>query len=250
MAEPEARERWRPTATTLVSGGLVLAGLLLMEVNGWFFLLAGLGALGPGLLREFGWLHDKDEFQRRADHRAGYHAFLAAGLVAFVFVAFFRSGERMIEHTERLATLFLALLWFTWLLSSLLAYWGPQRGAAWILRIFGSVVLVFTIISNLGSEWTGWAALLLHPLLAAPFFGLAWLAGHRPRISGILLLAVFSAFLVVFAAPRAGGSLEMTDGVAEIFVLGPLLAGGIALLCVGNDGDDTDDAEQMLMTAK
>ena len=114
MAEPEARERWRPTRTTLVAGGLVLAGLFLTEVNWWFLLLAGLGALGPGFLREVGWLHDKDEFQRRADHRAGYHAFLAVALVAFVFMAFFRSGERAIEHTDRLATLFLALLWFTW----------------------------------------------------------------------------------------------------------------------------------------
>ena len=64
MVEPEARERWRPTRTTLVAGGLVLAGLFLTEVNWWFLLLAGLGALGPGFLREVGWLHDKDEFQR------------------------------------------------------------------------------------------------------------------------------------------------------------------------------------------
>ena len=34
-----------------------------------------------------------------------------------------------------------------------------------------------------GDEWTGWAALLLHPLLALPFFALAWLAGRLPRLS-------------------------------------------------------------------
>ncbi len=250
MANPEARERWRPTRTNLVAGGIVIVGFLLTSLSWWFFLLVAVGTFGPGVLREIGWLRDKDEFQRRSDHRAGYHAFLIVGLVAFVLVAFFRSGERTIEHTDRLATLFLALLWFTWLLSSLLAYWGPQKATAWTLRVFGSVVLVFTIISNLGSEWTGWAALLLHPLLASPFFGLAWLAGRRPRVSGILLLAVFGAFLVLFGVPRAARPLEMTDGVVEIFVLGPLLASGIALLRVRNDGDDTDEEEEMLMTAK
>jgi len=244
MASPQARERWRPTRTTLVAGALVVAGLFLTGVSWWFLLLAASGALGPGLLREIGWLQDKDEFQRRAEHRAGYHAFLVVGLAAFVLVAFFRSGERVIEHTERLATLFLSLAWFTWFLSSMLAYWGPQWAAAWILRVFGSVVLVFTVISNLGSEWTGWAALLLHPLLAAPFFVLAWLAGRWPRISGVLLLAVSVAmFLLLF---RGGNTAEMTDGVAFIFVLGPLLAGGVALLCAGKQ-EEEDDTEEMLM---
>ena len=77
MVESEARERWRPTRTNLVAGALVIAGLFLTEINWWFLLLTALGALGPGFLREVGWLRDKDEFQRRADHRAGYHAFLA-----------------------------------------------------------------------------------------------------------------------------------------------------------------------------
>jgi hypothetical protein len=230
-----------------VAGGLVISGLSLTEVSWWFLLLAALGALGPGFLREIGWLDDKDEFQRRADHRAGYHAFLTAGLVAFVLVAFFRSGERAIEHTHRIATLFLSLLWFTWFFSSMLAYWGPRRAATWILRVFGSVVLVFAIISNLGTEWTGWAALLLHPLLAAPFFLLAWLSGRRPRISGVLLLAVFAALLLLFGAPRVSKPSEMTDGVVGIFVLGPLLASGIALLWAGKKNEDPEDADEMLV---
>lgn len=235
MSETDGRQRWRPTRTTLVAGALVIAGLWLASLSWWFFLLTAAGTFGPGLLRELGWLHDKDEFQRRADHRAGYHAFLAAGLLAFVLVAFFRSGERTIEHTDRMATLFLSLLWFTWFLSSLLAYWGPQRASAWLLRVFGFVVLVFTIVSNLGPEWTGWTALLLHPLIAAPFFLLAWLSGRMPRVSGVLLLVAFVGLLLLFGAPRADAPVAMTDGVVEIFVLGPLLAGGIALLCAGSE---------------
>ena len=155
-------------------------------------------------------------------------------------MAFFRSGERTIENTHRLATLFLSLLWFTWFLSSMLAYWGPHKAAAWILRVFGSVVLVFTIISNLGPEWTGWAALLLHPLLAAPFFALAWLSGRRPRVSGILLLANSVFFFVLFRMWKDGleGLIEGTF----IFILGPLLASGVALLCAGIKSEHPEDA--------
>ena len=252
MAEPKSRERWRPTRTNLVAGGLVIAGLGLPNVTSlswWFLLLAALGTFGPGVLREIGWLRDKDEFQRRADNRAGYHAFLAAGLLAFVLMAFFRSGERTIEYPQELVTLFLVLLWFTWLLSSLIAYWGPRRAAVWILRIFGSVVLVFTILSNLGSEWTGWAALLLHPLLAAPFFLLAWLSGRWPRVSGILLLAVSVLFFLLIGR-RLGNLAPINAAVTFILFLGPLLASGVALLGAGKQSDGPEDAEEVPMAGK
>jgi MFS family permease len=249
MSEQEARKRWRPTRTSLLAGGIVIAGLLLTGLSWWFLLLTALGTFGPGVLREIGWLHDKDEFQRQADHRAGYHAFLTTGLAAFALVAFFRSGERAIRDPHNLATLFLALLWFTWLLSSLLAYWGPQKTAARILRGFGSVWLVFAIISNLGPEWTGWAALLLHPLLAVPFFALAWFSGRRPRIAGLLLLAVAVFFLWLFGWPR-GNMGQVTQGVTFILFLGPLLASGVALLGMGKNSDCREDVEKVQMTGK
>ncbi len=247
MAESVARRR-RPTPTSLIAGGLVIAGFLLTEVNWWFFLLAAAGTFGPGILREVGWLCDKDEFQRRAHYRAGYHAFLTIGLVAFVLVAFFRAGGT-IEHPHRLATFFLALLWFTWFLSSLLAYWGPQKTAARILIAFGSVWLAFAIISNLGSEWTGWAALLLHPLLAAPFFVLAWLSGRWPRVAGILLLTVAVGFFVFLELPHIARTsiLELITDATTILFLGPLLASGVALLNAGKS-DRAEDAQDVLMT--
>ena len=101
MAESQVRQRWRPTQTTLVAGAVVIAGFWLTSLSWWFLLLVALGTLGPGLLREIGWLNDKDEFQRRADHRAGYHAFLTTGFVAFVLVAFSvpESGRSRIPTT-------------------------------------------------------------------------------------------------------------------------------------------------------
>jgi hypothetical protein len=242
MADAAATRRWRPTLTHLVAGTMVLGGFLLAGVSWWFLLLSALGALGPGIAREFGWLRDKDEFQRRADHRAGYHAFLAAGLVAFVLVAFFRSAERDVEHLDRLPTLLLAILWFTWLVSSLLAFWGPQKGAARFLYGFGCVWMLFAILSNVGSEWTGWAALLLHPLLAAPFFVLGWLAGRRPRVAGVLLLAATGGLFLLFGGLEPRGPGGITQWVTYTLFLGPLLASGIALLAM--DRDELDDLSE------
>jgi hypothetical protein len=225
----EPHERWRPTRTTLVAGTLVLAGLLLTGVSWWFLLLAAAGAFGPGLLRELGWLEDRDEFRRVAEYRAGYHAFLAVGLVAFVLTAYERAGRGAVEDLGEVATFFLVLAWFTWLLSSLVSYWGPVRASTWILRIFGTVVLAFTVLSNVGPEWTGWGALLLHPLLAVPFFVLAWLAGRRPRVTGALLLAAFG-FFFWFLGFGAGPLAPATQGVTFVLFLGPFLAGGLALV--------------------
>ena len=252
MSKPQAPKRWRPTRTNLIAGGLVIAGFLLTEVNWWFFLLVAAGTFGPGVLREMGWLRDKDEFQRQAAHRAGYHAFLTVGLVAFLLVVFFRTGGTM-EHPHRLVTFLLALLWFTWFFSSLLAYWGAQKTAARILIAFGCVWLVFTIVSNLGPEWTGWAALLLHPLLAAPFFVLAWLSTRWPRVAGILLLTVSVLFFLllfmrVFA--RTGGPGLINSSVTFIFFVGPLLTSGVALLCTGKKSERTEDGEEVPMTRK
>ena len=181
MANPVAWLRWRPAPATLIASGVVVLGFLLTGVSWGFLTLVALGTFGPGILRELGWLKDKDEFERRAARRAGYHAYLVGGFVTFLLVAYLRSGERSIEHPGELVTLVLVVLWFTWLLSSLLAYWGPRKTASRILIIFGSVWLLFNIISNLGPEWTGPTALIMQSLLAAPFFILAYVARRWPR---------------------------------------------------------------------
>ncbi len=245
MSEPRSTFRWPFPVATLIGGALVAAGFFLTGVSWWFFLLAAAGALGPGLLRELGLLNDRDEFQRRADHRAGYFAFLVTGFVAFVMVAFIRSGG-VFEHPERLPSFLLALLWFTWFFSSLLSYWGAARTAARTLYAFGAVWLVFTILSNVGNEWTGWAALLLHPLLTVPFFVLGWLATRKERIAGWLLVAAsigLFAFLRLPALLKAGSIAPLIDDGAMLLFIGPLLASGMALLSAdqGASEDEFDD---------
>lgn len=243
MNNVQAASNQRINAATVVGGALFVAGMLLVGVNWWFLLLCGLGAFGPGVLRELGWLNDLDEFQREASYRAGYHAYLAAGAVAFPLVAYFRSGDRDVSDPEELSTFFLVLLWFTWFLSSLLAYWGNRKGAARILIAFGSAWLAFTIASNVGSEWTGWAALLLHPLLSAPFFAAAMLAHRRPRLAGALSLAAGLGFGLFFGLLRSSGPGLVTRGVVFVLFLGPLIACGMALLAVKRSNDDGNEDE-------
>lgn len=243
MSEMSIPSKWHHTPIFLIAGSAVIGGVILTSVNWWFILLTAAGTFGPGLLREFGWLNDRDEFQRRADQRAGYHAFLITGIVAFVFLAFFRSADRDVKNPEELATLFLSLLWFTWFFSSLLAYWGPQKTAARVLISFGSAWLLFTIVANTGSEWLGWTAILIQPLLAVPFFALAWLSRRFPRISGILLLAV-SIFFVRFMGWFQGGERGIiNESVTFILFVGPLLGSGVALLAMGRQPDLPRDSE-------
>ncbi len=84
MAESFSPWRRRPAPATLVGAVLVILGFLLTEVDWRFLALCALGTFGPGILREWGWVKDKDEFQMRAVHRAGYHAYLAGGLTAYI----------------------------------------------------------------------------------------------------------------------------------------------------------------------
>ncbi|RMG47815.1 MAG: hypothetical protein D6718_02880 [Acidobacteria bacterium] len=229
MSLAETIRRWRPGPVALVAGGLIGAGFLLTGVSWWFFLLVGLGTFGPGVLRELGWLRDKDEFQRLAAYRAGYHAYLATGFAGVLFVAYLRSGVRELRHPEELATFFLGLVWFSWILSTLINFWGPVRAARRLLVGFGCAWLAFAIASNVGSEWTGWPALLLEPLLTVPFFALAWAAGHFPRTAGALLLLSCAALFVGLGFWRVRLGLAVTALTVLLF-LGPLLASGLALL--------------------
>jgi hypothetical protein len=241
---PHPDPKWRPTGTTLIAGSLVVVGIMLTAVNWWFLLLTAVGALGPGTLRELGWLRDRDEFQRLAAYRAGYHSYLVSAFVAFLLVAFFRSGDRVSDDAHELATLFLALLWFTWFLSSLVSFWGARKAAFRILVSFGSAWLVFTLVSNTGGEWRGWMPLLLHPLLTLPFFALAWLSGRWPRVTGVLLLVAAAAFLQLFGMFRRDHLAMINEAVTFVLFIGPLIACSLALVGAPAEVADFDEPDE------
>jgi len=229
MADMTSILRRRPPTATLVGAGLFILGFLLTEIDWRFLALSALGAFGPGILREWGWVRDKDEFQLEAARRAGYHAYLAGGLTALVLVGMIRAAEGPLEEAGELVTVLLAVMWFTWLLSSLFGYWGPQKTVARILVIFGSVWLIFNIVGNIQG---GIVALIMQSLLAVPFFLLAWTARRWPRIAGVILLAISAFFFWFFGLYEVFGPDPMTRGRFMVIVLfiGPLAASGVILL--------------------
>lgn len=241
MNRETPNERWRPTATTWLAGSLVVGGAALAVLStGWFLLLSALGTFGPGVLRETGWLRDKDELQLRAAHRAGYHAYLVCGIAAFVSLAYFQSGVPDVGDSQNLALLFAVLLWCTWFLSALLSYWGPRKTAARILTAFGTFWIALMIINSIQLEWSGAAALLVQSLPAVPLFLLAWTSPRWPRTTGILLLVLSAFTLMLLAEPSEKNTGLVEQVIRVLLFFGPLLACGVSLLSV-RGGDDYDD---------
>ncbi len=236
-----ARIGWRPTKATLIAAAFIVLGLALTDISWIFSFLIAIGIFGPGLLRELGWLKDQDEFQRQAARRAAYHAFLATGFLAFLLVALFRSGYQCTKDPEEVASLLLVVLWFTWVLSSLLGYWGPKRTARTILITFGLFWLIFNIAGNLDSL----TALIMQCLVAVPFFALAYTAGRWPKITGVLLIAASAFFFYFFGLYKVFGSEPLARGRGFVIVIffGPLFASGVMLLRRGS-GDDSKEKER------
>ena len=239
-----------PGLPGLIAGGLVILGVLLsMFVAAGLLVVAGLGAFGPGILREVGWLRDKDEFQRQAAYRAGYHAYLIGGLASVLVVSALRWRGTNLEDSSEWIMLILVILWMTWLFSALLTYWGARKTASRVLMIFGSFWAVFVIASIIGESGNTLELLLgvlMGSLVVAPFFALAWTAGRWPRRTGAALLAVSALFLVIFVPLQVARPLKLsTILVTDALLLVPLIASGVALLRDADrddpDGDDSDD---------
>ncbi len=232
MTEQTAGRRV-PSLPGLIAGGLVIVGLLLSTFVAWGFLvLAGLGAFGPGILRELGWLRDQDEFQRQAAHRAGYHAYLIGGLATVLVVSALRWGDADIQGPAEWLMLILLVLWTTWLFSALLAYWGARKTASRVLMTFGSFWAVFVIASVIGGEAKDRPlGALMAFVFVAPFFVLAYTAGRWPRKTGTLLLVVSAFFLVLVAPMWVARALPGSAILATAtLLLVPLIASGVALL--------------------
>jgi hypothetical protein len=237
MTEQAAARRTLPLPG-LIAGGLVILGLMLSTfVAEGFLIVAGLGAFGPGILRELGWLRDQDEFQRQAAHRAGYHAYLIGGLATILIIGAVRWNGRDVEVSSEWLVLVLVIMWLTWLFSALLAYWGAQKTASRVLMVFGSFWAVFVLATIVGeltdsSEPFQWVGVLAGFMFVAPFFGLAYTAGRWPRQTGMLLLGVAAAFLVITAP--TGSSLNLSSMlVTDALLIVPMVATGVALLREG-----------------
>ncbi len=238
-----------PPLPGLIAAGLVILGLLLMAfVAEGLLVVAGLGAFGPGILRELGWLKDQDEFQRQAAHRAGYHAYLIGGLAAVLAVSGLRWRDASQNGAEWIL-LILVILWMTWLFSALLAYWGARKTASRVLLTFGAFWAVFVIASVIGESKNAAEFLLgslMGSIVVVPFLVLARMAGRWPRRrTGAVLLAVAALLLVMFVPPQVARSLNLPAMlVTDVLLIVPLIGSGIALLRdEGSDGPDRDESD-------
>ena len=238
MTEKTSRMKLPPTPT-LVSGLLVALGVgLWMTVGKELLWVAGLGAFGPGLLRELGWLNDQDEFQRETAYRAGYRSYLVGGMAAVLSVSALHWGLANPGETAEWVTLVLVYLWLAWLFSSLLAYWGARRTAQGVLTAVGSFWALFVILeiasefqipqspAEVGATLTG---LLFGAVLIGFFFGLGWAAQQWPRPAGVLLVLAATLFAYLFARPQGNLTASAQLLTATLLVV-PFAATGIALL--------------------
>ena len=163
--------------------------LLWMFVSKGFLFVAGIGAFGPGVLRELGWLRDHDEFQRQAARRAGYHAYLVGGLAAVAVLALLEWTSMSAEDATEWILFIIVVLWLTWMFSALLSYWGAKKTVSVLLRTVGSFWAVFVIAELVGEfrvphsledvklTLIGFGA---GTMFVAPFFVLAWTVNRWP----------------------------------------------------------------------
>ena len=224
-----------PPLAGIVASGLVALGILLwMFVDRGLLIVAGLGAFGPGLLRELGWLRDHDEFQREAARRAGYLAYILGGLVAMIVLSLIEWGAVGADESAEWLRFVVVVMWLAWLSSTLLTYWGPAKTAARVLVVFGSFWAVF-VVATLVGEALGGQSIGLTLLgsavgigVVAPFFVLAGTAKRWPRATGAALLCVAALFLLVFVRPGAlsWSTIVMTQGL----LAGPFIVCGLALV--------------------
>lgn len=218
----------RPPLATLIAGVLVLGGFLLSTLSWGFLTISAVAMFAPGILRELGWITDKDEFQLDAARRAGYHAYLVGGLFAFVLAIWLRTGAGYEGRLAPAVEAVLVVMWFTWLLSSLFSYWGAVRTASRILMIFGIVWLIFNILAGEGN----WKVSFMQSLLAVPFFLLAWIAKRWTLVAGILLMALSFFFFSFFGLQDdfSQGPRGLRRLPVLVLFIGPLLCSGVALL--------------------
>ncbi len=230
--------------------GLGLAGLVL-AVAGFFlgasvhmacFALVGVGAFGPGILRQFRLVDDLDEFQKEAVARAAHRAYLVSGLFLTAVVIARQWGTRHLGDDFVPASLVLTLALAVYGGSYVLSFWDAPKAAAIVLFTVGAFWLVFVALSH-GNEPL--AALGEGALVAGPFFLTAILARKWPRAAGLLLLALSVGTLFFFhLVPLRPVPAEWIFNKLFVAVLVPLpmAAIGLALLSRAAESRQNENA--------
>lgn len=211
----------------LIAGAFVFLGILLsVTIDMRFLIITGMGAFGPGFLRELGILKDQDEFARLATYRAGYIASLIAGSVAILLIAFLQAGSVELIGESLALAIILSIIWLVTIFTSIKKFWGVQRAVFRILITFGTFWFVFVILSHIQEPIT----FLMESLVVLPFFALAWLSLRWPRLAGVLIIAVAIACFFLFRIYDVSPERFLEKVMVFIMFICPLLVTGFALL--------------------
>ncbi len=144
-----ALRRWGFSPVGVVALLLVFVGFYLaVAVHMVFFVLVGLGAFGPGVLRQFGLIADLDECQKRASLEAAHRAFLAGGLFLAAVVTARNWGTLALGHDMVPANTVLILMLVVYGVSYCLSFWDPRQAAFLVLLGFGIFWLAFVVLSH------------------------------------------------------------------------------------------------------
>lgn len=234
-----------PEVSTIVAGILVGVGILLwMFVDRGLLFVAGVGAFGPGILREIGLLDDRDEFQRESARRAGYHAYLGGGLVAVMVVSYLQRSGTAPQSEGEWVGLVLLVLWLGWLFSTLMSYWGAEKTTSRILLTVGSFWALFglaDVIGGIGSAASTGETLrgaLAVTVLIAPWFLLAWTVRRWPKRTGVGLIAAAAVLMAVFTPIGPSPLSGATRAFTATLLLAPLVACSLGLLVGAGVMDD------------
>ena len=221
----------------MIAGTLVFLGAILAAtVDMRFMLLIGMGAFGPGFLREMGLLKDQDEFARLASYKAGYYASLFAGSTAIILISILKAGKVDLDGESQALTIVLAVIWLVSIFASLNRYWGVKKAVFRILIIFGSLWFVFVLLSHGNEPLTA----LMESLVVLPFFILAWVSLRWPRVAGALIVALGMVCFFLFRMYQFDRIGFMTTFLTFLLFICPLLVAGLALL-LQKQGDDNDN---------
>jgi len=226
-----ALRRWGFSPVGIVAVLLVFAGFFLaVTVHIVFFAVLAVGAFGPGLLRQLGFIRDLDECQKRASVEAAHRAFIAAGLFLTAVIVARNWGKLSLGDDLVPASLVLALVLVVYAVSYCLSFWDPRQAAFLVLLSFGVFWLVFVVLSHGNEPGPLFAEA---GLVAVPFILAAFLAKRWPRVIGLLLLAAGIAAIFFFhLIPPAGATPERMFGKIGVIILLPLPLAlmGLALL--------------------
>jgi hypothetical protein len=215
----------------VVAFALVAAGFALgSTVDLSFLALVAAGAFGPGILRQFGLLKYRDEFQRQASLVAGYRAYLVGGTFAVLLVVLLPWEDlgSVVEAGKSAANTTLLVMLITYAISYLFHFWGARTAAFRILLVTGIGIAVYVAVLGVILEFP-WLMMLQGLIsVSATLVALALLSKRFPRGSGLTLIVLTITGFTFLQIERP--DIPAMAWIIRALFLIPLLASGIRLL--------------------